>query len=125
VPADECDLVLAANDAFYAAFNTKDYEAMDRIWAHSVTCLCVHPGWMTLATREAVMASWAAILGNPEQARIVPGSPIVTVVGDCATVHCREFVAGAGIVATNVFVREGGGWRLAIHHGSGVARMPG
>ncbi len=122
--ADRDDL-LAANDAFYAAFNTKDYEAMDRVWAESVTCICVHPGWMTLATREAVMASWAAILGNPGQGKILPGAAIVSIVGETGIVHCRELVAGAGIVATNVFVREGGGWRLALHHGSGVARMEG
>ncbi|MFN0094552.1 MAG: nuclear transport factor 2 family protein [Dehalococcoidia bacterium] len=122
---DAREELLAANDAFYAAFNAHDFEAMEQVWAESVTCICVHPGWMTLATREAVLASWAAILGNAAQPRVVPGSPLVTINGDTGVVHCREFVAGSAIVATNIFVREGDRWRLAVHHGSGVARMPG
>ena len=113
--------VLEANDRFYAAFNNHDFEAMDALWATSVEVACVHPGWMRLAGREEVMASWAAILRNPDQSRLVPGDARVVFTGASAVVHCREFVAGTPLVATNIFVREeDGAWRLIHHHSSPV-----
>ena len=64
---------LAANDAFYAALSGKDIAAMDGLWARTAEVTCIHPGWNVLAGRDHVMASWEAILRNPEQPRIVGG----------------------------------------------------
>jgi len=113
--------VLAANRAFYDALNAKDLVAMDALWARSVSVACVHPGWNVLAGREQVMASWTAILGNPAQPRVQSGAESAYLFGDVAYVICRELVSGAPLAATNVFVREGGVWRLAHHHSSPVA----
>ena len=110
--------VLAANDAFYAAFNRKDAEAMDAVWSRSPEAGCIHPGWNLIRGRGEVIESWASILGNPNQARIVVGGASVTVLGDVAIVVCRELVAGSPLAATNVFVREDGAWKL-LHHQSG------
>ena len=115
--------VLAANASFYAAFAAKDLEAMDRLWAQRVPVTCIHPGWNVLAGREAVMASWRAILSNPEQPRIVGGGASVQLLGDVAIVTCRELVAGNPLAATNVFVREDGAWRLLHHHAGPVAHL--
>ena len=41
---DERDAVLAANRAFYRAFNDRDYEAMEQIWAPTGAMVCLHPG---------------------------------------------------------------------------------
>lgn len=120
LPDDE---VLTANETFYGAFNAKDVTAMDAIWARTAPVACVHPGWNIITGREEVMASWEAILSNPMQPRIVSGGARVLVPGEMAIVLCRELVAGSPLAATNIFVREAGGWKLVHHHSSPVARI--
>ena len=115
--SDEDD-VLAANERFYQAFNQKDQELMEEAWARAHPVTCVHPGWNLLEGREDVLDSWNSILKNPNQPRIVSGGATVSSFGDLALVLCRELVAGSPLVATNVFVREDGSWRL-LHHQSG------
>ncbi len=114
------DDILAANQAFYAAFNARDADAMDDLWARRAAVACVHPGWNVLSGRDAVVESWRAILANPGQPRIQSGGERVYLLGDVAYVICRELVSGAPLAATNVFVREDGGWRIAHHHSSPV-----
>ena len=114
--------VLAANEAFYRALASADAEAMDAIWARRAPVTCLHPGWTLLSGRGAVLESWAAILANPNQPRIVGGGASVSPLGaDAALVLCREVVSGAPLYATNVFVREDGAWRLAHHQSGPVA----
>ena len=116
---------LAANEAFYRALGAADAGAMDAIWARRAPVTCLHPGWSLLSGREAVLASWAGILGNPNQPRIVGGGASVALLGDgAALVLCREVVSGAPLYATNVFVREDGAWRL-VHHQSGPVMADG
>ena len=43
---------LAANEAFYDAFNQKDPSLMDAVWADSPEVTCIHPGWNLLYTTE-------------------------------------------------------------------------
>src|SRR5882724_13163992 len=54
--------VLEANAAFYAAFEQRDPEAMDALWAREAPVACLHPGWEPLFGREAVVGSWRRIL---------------------------------------------------------------
>ena len=115
------EAVLAANEAFYRAFNQKDTAAMDEVWARSIEVGCIHPGWNVLRGRDAVLESWRGILSNPAQPRIVSGGATVTFVGEVAMVLCRELVAGAPLAATNVFVMEDGAWRLVHHHSGPVS----
>ena len=56
--------VLAANAAFYSAFQSLSIEAMDAVWDHEEPVLCVHPGWPLLSGREPVMESWQRIFEN-------------------------------------------------------------
>jgi hypothetical protein len=114
------DDVLAANERFYAAFASRDVGAMRALWAAAASVACTHPGWMTLFGRSDVLQSWDAILANPNQSRVVPGDARARVYGECAVVKCREFVAGTPLVATNIFVLEGGAWRMVDHHSSPV-----
>lgn len=116
------EAILAANEALYSAFASRDMAAMEELWAEEAPVSCTHPGWMPLAGRENVLASWSRILANPDQPRVVAGGAEVHRYGDTAVVLCRELVAGAPLVATNVFTLEGGAWRLVHHHSSGVAR---
>ena len=112
------DDVLAANEAFYRAFNSKDPDAMDAIWARSIVVTCIHPGWNTLTGRDRVMESWRGILTNPSQPKIVSGGATVNFLGDAAVVVCRELVAGSPLAATNIYALEDGAWKL-VHHQSG------
>jgi len=113
-PAAE-DAVFAANDAFYAAFNSMDIGAMERVWAASDDVTCIHPGWNVLRGRESVIESWRGILTNPAQPKILTGGASVTFAGTVAIVTCRELVAGSPLAAANVFALEDGQWRL-LHH---------
>ena len=121
--ADPRHEVLAANERFYAAFVGRDLGAMDALWSARETVTCIHPGWNVLRGREEVMASWEAILGNPQQPRIVAGGAEAAVLGDVAIVTCRELVAGNPLTATNVFAREEGRWRLVHHHSGPVMQV--
>jgi hypothetical protein len=116
--------VLQANERFYQAFNLKDAALMDTVWASERAVTCVHPGWNVLEGREDVLDSWHNILANPNQPRIVTGGAPATLFGELALVVCRELVGGSPLVATNVFVREDGAWRL-FHHQSGPVYTPG
>ena len=113
--------VLAANKAFYAAFNQKSLEAMQQIWADSPQVSCLHPGWNLLRGRADVLDSWRAILGNPTQSRIVVGGASVTLLGEAALVVCRELVGGSPLAASNLFLIEEGAWRLLHHHSGPVS----
>ena len=114
---DELD-VLEANSAFYAAFAARDLAAMEALWAREAPVACVHPGWDALRGRDEVMSSWREILsGNAPRLACTAASAHVA--GDAAFVICHERLPdGPRLVATNVFVREGGAWRLC-HHQAG------
>ncbi len=114
------EAALAANEAFYRAFNQKDVAAMDDVWSASPDVTCVHPGWNVLQGREAVLESWHNILGNPNQTRIVTGGATVSLHGTMALVICRELVGGSPLVASNVFALEGEAWKLVHHHSGPV-----
>jgi ketosteroid isomerase-like protein len=121
---DSQQQVLAANAAFYAAVAARDVAAMEAVWARRDEVTCIHPGWDLLAGRERVMASWRAILARPDTPMVRPVVRVAVVAGAAAYVICGEAVEGraTGLVATNTFVREDGGWRMIHHHSGPVAR---
>ncbi|HUJ28892.1 MAG TPA: nuclear transport factor 2 family protein [Myxococcales bacterium] len=111
--------VLQANEAFYEAFEAGDIGAMDACWAREAPIACLHPGWEPLLGREAVMHSWRGILlGGGAPGAIRCERAVARVSGDCAWVVCREVLPAGSLVATNVFQREGGAWRMVHHHAS-------
>ena len=114
----EEDAVLAANEEFYRAFAARDLAAMDALWAQVTPVACIHPGWDALVGREAVMESWAAILGGPGAPQIRCEAPRAFVKGQSAFVICREVLEQGRLIATNVFAREQDGWRM-VHHQAG------
>ncbi len=122
VPHDDEAAVLAANAAFYAAFNARDSNAMAALWATAAEVTCVHPGWNILRGREAVLESWRSILGNADQAKIVGAAEAAQIVGEVALVVGRELVGGHPIAVSNTFLLEQDGWKLLHHHASPVAR---
>ena len=112
------DAVLFANEAFYVAFNGRDFPTMEQLWASESPISCIHPGGGAIFDREAVMASWKSILGHDSQAPIKFIGPRARLFGDYAAVVCFEVIAGNNLIATNVFVREDKSWKI-VHHQSG------
>ncbi len=112
------EAVLAANEAFYRAFAERDLPAMVALWSRRAPVACIHPGWNPLTDREAVMDSWAGILGGESSPDIRCLGPVAFVNGDTAFVICTEVLDDGFLVATNIFVREAGGWTM-VHHQAG------
>lgn len=113
--------VLAANSAFYDAFNARDISAMAALWAEQAPVACIHPGWEALSNREAVLDSWRRILSQPDGHKIAHRDPVIQAHGGCALVLCQESIAGAILAATNAFVEEAGRWRMVLHQASQIA----
>lgn len=125
--------VLAVNSALYEAFESADVERMESVWddVDPDALVCVHPGWPALRGRRQVLRSWAAVMANTDYVQFVLSDVQVAIEGDTAVVSCTENVLtsvtdmnGGAIVATNVFRRRPGGWRLTVHHGSPVLAGP-
>ena len=110
--------VLAANAAFYRAFQDRDLAAMDALWSQGDQVACIHPGWQALHGRDEVMASWRSILDSPDAPEIACSRASVVAAGEMAFVICVESLQGGTLAATNVFVRESGEWRI-VHHQAG------
>ncbi|NQV47373.1 MAG: nuclear transport factor 2 family protein [Rhodospirillaceae bacterium] len=112
--------ILFANDAFYIAFASCDYEAMETLWSESETIACIHPGWDALIGRDEVMESWGAIMENTGEMDIRCSHAKAHVFGSFGYVICYEGTDEITLVATNVFVLEGSKWRM-VHHQAGPA----
>jgi len=119
--SDEDD-ILAANAAYYGAFDGADLAQMSRIWADDDVS-CVHPGWPALIGRRAILESYRDILGNPNHDEIELRDATAMVYGDEGRVICVEWI-GAGafaLAATNWFRRIDGAWRMIHHQASPIA----
>jgi ketosteroid isomerase-like protein len=124
--AVEIDAVLAANRAFYDAFEQRDLDAMSDLWEHGDDVVCTHPGWRALHGWGAVAASWFALFGGPQTLQFILTDERAHVAGDMAWVTVEENLIGDGdgggatVLALNVLRRTEGRWRMLIHHGSPV-----
>jgi hypothetical protein len=112
------DAILFANEAFYRAFADRDPAAMEDLWAKDAPVVCVHPGWGPLTDRETILASWRAILTGRNAPDIRCRGPQVFQHRDTAIVICYEMIGAGFLVATNVFVRQKGRWKM-VHHQAG------
>jgi len=117
MPPDDRE-ILAANQAFYDAFARADLATIEELWASLFPVACIHPGWDALHGREDVLESFRAILGSGGAPRVTCVDPTVMLLGETAFVVCHEAIDDTHLVATNVFVREDGRWKL-VHHQAG------
>jgi ketosteroid isomerase-like protein len=129
----DVDDVLAANAELYAAIEEGDFDRMAAIWIDgpsAESAICVHPGWLPVRGRSAVLRSWAVIMANTSYVQFFLTDVHAEMAGDTAVVTCGENIltavdddlGGGHAVSTNVFRRTPDGWRLWIHHASPVLR---
>jgi len=120
--------VLAANRAFYDAFESLDAEKMEAVWLRDPRIICIHPGWRKLSGWGPIMSSWERILDNVFEMKFELGEIEVMISGDLAIVVVEENLTQRGydgtqrasVLATNVFERVGNDWFMVMHHGSPV-----
>ncbi|MEA2901980.1 MAG: hypothetical protein QOH36_1867 [Actinomycetota bacterium] len=122
----DVDAVLAANAAFYAAFEARDLDAMSQLWEHSDRVLCTHPGWATLQGWGRVAASFFALFQNAQRLQFILTNDTAEVVGDTAWVAVDENILDTGnattVAALNLFTRDDAGdWMMVVHHASAVS----
>jgi ketosteroid isomerase-like protein len=119
--AEECER------AFYEALESADAGAIAELWLEDDDVVCVHPGGPRLIGHGPVRASWAAILSNgPLHVRSTsrksldtPTVAVFNVIEEVMVTQGRERHI-ARVVATNAYVKTGGGWKMVLHHASAV-----
>lgn len=118
------ELILFANDAFYAAFASGDAEAMDDLWSRASPLVCIHPGAAPLFDRDDIISSWQGILSSDQVGDMSCLEPRLVSDGGLALVVCFEQLGGGTLVATNGFVLEEGQWRMVLHQAGPCAEPP-
>ena len=79
-----------------------------------------HPGGDIVTGRANVLESWKAILRDGLGLDIEHRNPMARLLGETGIVLCHERVGTHHLIATNVFVRILGDWRI-VHHQSALA----
>lgn len=126
------EAVHAANQAFYRAFESLALSRMIDAWWHEGPVSCIHPGWGPAVGWEAVLDTWETLFANIDEMRFDISDERIDVQGELAWVVCTERVlshspsgTGRGVVlATNLFRRERGEWRMVHHHASQALPLP-
>lgn len=127
-PDDESAELEEANTRFYRAFEALDLAEMDAVWSHGEHVRCIHPGWAMLEGWEAVRQSWEAIFKDSQEMRFSLGDVQARAAGDLGWVTCSEHIlsqvrgniAVTTLLATNLFERRSGEWRMVLHHASHI-----
>jgi ketosteroid isomerase-like protein len=125
------EAVRRANRGFYDAFETLEVEQMERVWLQEPHIVCIHPGWRPLSGWGPVMHSWERIFDSTFEMKFEVSEVQLRINGDLAIIVVQENLTQRGydgivkstVLATNVFERRGGEWKMVLHHGSPVA-MP-
>ena len=120
--------VTRTNEAFYEAFQTLDIAQMDKVWAQKEYVTCIHPGWTLRSGWPEVRDSWVLIFNNTFSMEFELTDLQVQVAGDLGWVVCMEHIVNrqgeaeqrSRILATNLYERLDGEWRIIHHHGSPV-----
>lgn len=125
---DSRSQLLAANDAFYEAFNKQDLDAMKRVWYDDASAICIHPGWPVLYGFASIIRSWQDIFEHTDHLEIRLSDVHTVLSEDLAWVSCQEnlfsiHMAGvqtSQVHATNLFKFAGGTWKMILHHAASV-----
>jgi ketosteroid isomerase-like protein len=114
-----------AEAQFYEAVRDGDLDRLMAVWADDDDVVCVHPGGTRVVGPQAVRSAFEAIFSNgniavhPEHVKRVHamGSAVHSVL-ERIDVVTSDGPRTGWIVATNVYVKTGEGWRMVAHHAS-------
>jgi ketosteroid isomerase-like protein len=129
-PPDQTALIEQLNRRYYDAFQSLDIEEVGRVWWHDDAAACIHPGWDVRHGWQGVKETFEDIFSNTKSIRFALGDVRIRVVGDIAYVICIENLVSeesdtgdylGAVLATNVFERRRGEWRMIHHHASPFA----
>lgn len=117
-----------ANERFYEALNDSNLEKMEEVWSHTMAARCIHPGWDILVGWSAIRESWQSIFSGSGGLNVEAADVEINVFGGMAWVQCLEQIRNTSesgeqlsvARATNLFVRDGDGWRMVLHHASPI-----
>lgn len=115
---------------FYEALQHADIEALMAVWSDDDEIVCVHPGGPRVVGPAAIRAAFesmfasGAIIARPEKVRRLQSlNCAVHSVLERIEIATPQGAQTAWVVATNVYLKSGGGWALVAHHASpGSAR---
>ena len=121
------DDVRKASENFYTALNRMgngEKGAMSDAWSHGPTVTAMHPIGGRTTGWDAVRDSFDQVAGMAADAKIGLKDQFIQVHGDMAYelgVEHGEFKMAGHPVSlehrvTNIYQREGGGWKLVHHH---------
>lgn len=121
-----------AETAFYEALERADLDAMMEVWSEDDEIVCVHPGGPRLAGYDQVRASWAKMLSGAQKLSVYVASQVYLQSVMLSVHSVFEQIAPASdlaakrtaVVATNVYLRTGVGWRMIVHHASMAPTAP-
>ena len=114
-----------AEEAFYAAFQASDLEAMMNIWADQEFIECIHPMSDRDRGRDAVEESWRRIFDGGLKV-ILELSDIHRSQDALLAIHIvyehfrtpEEDQEHPPVIATNIYQLIDGGWHMVLHHAS-------
>lgn len=115
---------------FYKAFEEADLEGMMQVWDDSDDIVCIHPMGQRLTGRESIQKSFDNMfqysppitVETREQHQLRNGDLSVHVLHEHIHIHGEQDPQPI-IIATNVYRMTENGWRMILHHASGVARL--
>lgn len=126
--APEDVAVTLANEGFYSALRTGDAEQMALVWLQADNVSCAHALGGIVVGYDEVVASWRRLFvaGRPTAVNVDVIS--LEVRRNLAWVICEQNVTavrgrlsvGGERVATNLFQKQNGRWRVVHHHASPV-----
>lgn len=112
-----------AEAAFYDAVERCDINALADVWSRDENIVCIHPGSSRIEGRRAVLDSFIEMFSESPSLGFSISDALQTGTDELVIHLVREAIELDGqvvsiMVATNVYHREDGGWRMLLHHAS-------
>ncbi|MGD2116753.1 MAG: nuclear transport factor 2 family protein [Chromatiales bacterium] len=119
----------AAEDAYYDAFDEHDIDAMMAVWADTDETVCLLPMLPAIKGRAAIRQAFEPLLGGDSQFEIQVKHLHWIEHGDLAIHLVEESINAPGmhnqsVYATNIYQKDGSGWRMTMHQNSPVPMPP-
>ena len=118
-------LASAANDAYYDAFERKDFGALAALWERSDRTVCTHPGWPTITGTDQILQSYAGIFNGTQTLQFILTNELVVAEGTLAYISVDENLVDengttSSTSALNVFAWRDDRWLMVVHHASPI-----